>query len=116
TSTSTRSCAAADDGGRPGGRAPLSMSDAVLFFSPFELVVVARQNGDRSRHWRSEVPVGVLNAAFGPRRDGLVELIEMRVEAAVVDEGTRVRETKVDGSAVGLQKLVRALVARGVEG
>src|SRR5262245_15887100 len=79
------------------------------------LLVVARQNRDDAGHRCSEVARAVLDPAVGSGRDRLVELVEVRVEAAVIHERAGVVEAQLEAAAVCADELVRAGVARGVE-
>src|SRR5207302_8633908 len=117
-------------GGRPGGRdrggrsrraGVVGTVEGLGGRGPFELnsgpslVASVRQDGHYARHRRAEVAVGVLDSALRPRRDGLIGAVEVRVEPAVVDERAGVVETQ-DDRATGGQELIRALMARRVEG
>src|SRR5262245_21880766 len=64
------------------------------------LVLASRQDGDDSIHRRAEVALRPLNAPARARCKGLVPLIEFGVEAAIVNERSRMRKSQ--GKSPGL--------------
>src|SRR5262249_24057143 len=101
--------------------APVTATVGRQCFGDLLLVLPSRQDRDLTHHRRAEVAVRVLDAALGPGRDGLVVLVQMRVEPAKVRERPRVREAKRQRSwlaAVAVRSWeddVQALVAGRIE-
>src|SRR3979409_998193 len=66
------------------------------------VVVVRGHNRDHARHGGAEVAVGILDASVRSGSDRLAVCVEMRVEPAVVDEGSGVIETHRECSGLAV--------------
>src|SRR5215467_11242197 len=85
------------------------------------LCVFTWKNRDHAIHRCAEIPILILNAAFWAGRGGLVKVVKMSVEPAVVNECSGMRKKQRErswNSAVtvcAFKQHIRAVMPSGIE-